>query len=472
MSRKKDNDISVEVKEAITDAEQEMYNLAGIKLKRKRPVNISDRVKTLAIKCYEEQMPYGWEEVKRRIKAMNRNEFQVIAILHNRDNVSKDAFEKSIEKPHYHIIIRPTRNHSKAMVVSTVLKKLGLRYRPDEDKILWECHGVELVGDFNVYTVYLLHETKQAQIDLKAPYRINELVSNLTRKQIENLITIGKQAEKPTATTIAELEIEAYERGYKLQDWEEWYHELPEKIRGHKNMRLVHEKYNYGVEKRIANDNEILRISIFIQGESNKGKSYAIRKAVNSLGVNKIEDISAGGTGQFDNISPTTEAIIVNDNTTSNLLNLCDDYMCRLYRRNSGNPFWCGSFFIASYNESFEKWVSKCGEQTHEKVYDPYADPSSNDPKYKLEETECFRAIKNRFFICHIEEINGVSRLIVDKVPKRGTEKKFKKKVNAFKKFHAKFNRIIATYEPANYDIDLDAINYTKAELKVMQGIS
>lgn len=467
ISKKKD--IPADVVDVISDAEQETCNLAGIKTKRKRPINISDRVKTLAIKCYEEQMIHGWNDVKKRIKSMNRNEYQVIAILHNRDNVSMDAFEKSIEKPHYHIIIRTTNTHSKAMVVKTILKKLGLRYRPDVDKILWENHGVELVGDFNIYTVYLLHETKQAQLDLKALYRINEFVSNLTRKQIEQLIAIGKQAEKPGATTIAELETEAYERGYNLKDWNEWYQGLPEKVRGHKNIKLVHEKYNYGVENRIAKENEILRTCIFIQGESNKGKTYAIRKAVVSLGADKIEEISAGGTGQFDNISPTTDTIILNDNTTSNLLNLCDDYMCRLYRRNSGNPYWCGNFFVATYNEDFDKWVSKCGEQTHEKVYDKDADPSSNDSKYKWIETERLRAIRNRFFVCHIEEIDGVSRLFVDSVPKRGTEKAFQKRLNNFKKFQAEFNRVIATYEPANYDIDLDKLNYTKAELKAMK---
>ena len=451
------------------DAEKDMYNLAGIKLKRKRPININDRVKTLAIKCYDEQLIHGWEDVKKRIKSMNRNEHQVIGILHNRDNVSMDAFEKSIEKPHYHIIIRTKDTHSKAMVVKTILKELGLRYRPDEDKILWECHGVELVGDFNIYVVYLLHETKQAQLDLKAPYRISELVSNLTRKQIEQLIIIGKQAEKPNATTIAELETEAYERGYKLQDWEEWYHGLSEKIRGHKNIKLVREKYIYGIEQRIKKDNKLLRTSIFIQGESNKGKTYAIREAVVALGIQNIEEISAGGTGQFDDVTPTTEAIIINDNMTSNLLNLCDDYMCRLYRRNSKNPFWCGNVFVATYNDPFEKWVERCGEEVCEKVYDKDADPSSNDPKFKLIETERLRALRNRFFICHVEEINGVGRLILDSVPQRGNAKTFNKKVENFKRFHKEFNRVIASYEPANYDIDLDAINYTKAELKQMK---
>lgn len=446
-----------------------MCNLAGIKSKRKRPINMSDTVKSLAIKCYEEQMIHGWADVKRRIKAINKNEFQVIAILHNRDNVSMDAFEKSIEKPHYHIIIRPTHSHNKSVKVSSILKKLGLKYRPDVDKILWENHGVELVGDFNIYTLYLLHETKQAQLDLKAPYRISELVSNLTRKQIEDLISIGRQAEKPNATTIAELETEAYERGYKLQDWEEWYHGLPEKIKGHKNIKLIKEKYNYGVEQRIKKDNKILRTSIFIQGESNKGKTYAIREAIVALGIAEIEEISAGGTGQFDDVTPTTEAIILNDNTTSNLLNLCDDYMCRLYRRNSGNPYWCGNIFIATYNDPFEKWVERCGEKVYEKVYEKDADPSSNDAKLKLVETERLRAIRNRFFICHVEEINGISRLIVDSVPRRGTENVFKKRMDFYKKFHAEFNRVIAEYKPSSYNVNLDAINYTKAELKAMK---
>ena len=38
------------------------------KEKQKRMLTMRSSVKTLAIKCYEEQMPDGWEAVKERIK--------------------------------------------------------------------------------------------------------------------------------------------------------------------------------------------------------------------------------------------------------------------------------------------------------------------------------------------------------------------------------------------------------------------
>lgn len=45
------------------------------KEKQKRMLTMRSSVKTLAIKCYEEQMPDGWEAVKERIKKIPKRFF-------------------------------------------------------------------------------------------------------------------------------------------------------------------------------------------------------------------------------------------------------------------------------------------------------------------------------------------------------------------------------------------------------------
>jgi hypothetical protein len=47
-------------------------------------LNIQKKVSGVAIKCYDEQMPDGWENVKVRIKELNPEKYIVLAIWHNR----------------------------------------------------------------------------------------------------------------------------------------------------------------------------------------------------------------------------------------------------------------------------------------------------------------------------------------------------------------------------------------------------
>ena len=76
------------------------------KEKQKRMLTMRSSVKTLAIKCYEEQMPDGWEAVKERIKKYPKDSLQILGICHYKDPATDDIWEPSMEKPHYHIIVR------------------------------------------------------------------------------------------------------------------------------------------------------------------------------------------------------------------------------------------------------------------------------------------------------------------------------------------------------------------------------
>lgn len=74
--------------------------------KRNTKYYLRSNVRTLAIKCYEEQMPEGWESVKIKIKQIDKKYLIVIAIKHDRDPDGDNFWAPSTEKPHYHIIVR------------------------------------------------------------------------------------------------------------------------------------------------------------------------------------------------------------------------------------------------------------------------------------------------------------------------------------------------------------------------------
>lgn len=61
--------------------------------KRKTKYYLRSNVRTLAIKCYEEQMPEGWESVKIKIKQIDKKYLIVIAYTEYSD-VPDECFDE------------------------------------------------------------------------------------------------------------------------------------------------------------------------------------------------------------------------------------------------------------------------------------------------------------------------------------------------------------------------------------------
>ena len=389
-------------------------------------------VKTLAIKVYEEQLKNGWSKTCELIGDMNKDDVHVIAIRHDRDYNADDAFLPSIEKPHVHIIWRTTGRTPRK--VRSVLNALGVFFRPDKDKKLWEEHGVETVGNFAKYALYLTHETPEAIADGKALYELDDLVSNLTREEIvqvrDGYIRLAEPEQRVGTRQMAELDEGAYRIGYDLKPFEEWYNALPFEERSHAKMRTVKESYERGVLSRVAQDDKVNRLCIFIQGEPNCGKTYAALKALSGRRILKVE---GGGTGKFDRLSPATEAIVISDDDIkSNLLNMTDNYMCQVYRRQSNNPYWCGEYFIVTSNLDFFEWLYNC------RVY----------------RDEHQAALESRFYICHV--YNGV--LQCTEVSERGTKADQEERKKKFIDFRNKFNKCLESYVPEDEKVDYSDI--------------
>lgn len=108
-------------------------------------------------------------------------------------------------------------------------------------------------------------------------------------------------------------------------------------------MKTIRESYDRGVNARIEEGAEMLRLCVFIHGEPNSGKTYASEKA---LSDKRYLTIKGGGSGKFDNLRVDHEAIIIDDDVCPNLLNMTDNYICRAYKRQSNNPAWTGNILL------------------------------------------------------------------------------------------------------------------------------
>lgn len=100
------------VEEKITEIDED--EMSKYLRKHKNPLHLKSEVKSLSIKCYEEQFsthkkngertPVTWRAVQNAIKKIPKEYAYVIGIKHDKDEVKTDTFWKiATEKAHYTI---------------------------------------------------------------------------------------------------------------------------------------------------------------------------------------------------------------------------------------------------------------------------------------------------------------------------------------------------------------------------------
>lgn len=216
------------------------------------------------------------------IKATNPKDFQVLAIRHDRDEMTDGIWAVANVKPHWHVIVQLT-DQSRRIRVKQILAGLGIVYRQGLDDDLWKEHGVETIGNFAGYAGYLTHETAEAIRDAKERYDISEIVSNLTSEEIqqvrEGFIRVSEK-RKLTQEDLITLDREAYDCGYALKTLEDWFADQPFNVRSAAKLKVITEHYYHGVEARIREHVEVKRVCIYIQGAPNRGRTYAAEHAL------------------------------------------------------------------------------------------------------------------------------------------------------------------------------------------------
>lgn len=387
------------------------------------------------------------KEILLKVKRLPIDTFLAFGIIHSLETKGDSFWYPATEKPHVHIDIILLNGYTRK--VRTIFSLLDIVYR-DDDEAMWK-HGIARIKDKNAVALYLTHDTIQARRDGKRRYPFISVYTN-NEDSYRELRGDGESAQVIVQKgDWARLDREAYELGYALGDWGEWYESQPRSAKEQLNkIRVCREQYDKGISKRIEENPYITKLAVYIQGAPNSGKSTAVKYA---LSDKRNLDISGGGTGQFDRLTPIYSAIYINDGRvpSDSLYSLADDQMANVYHRNRNNSYFCGDTLIVTSNTSFEDWIISCGIKAKEKILDVSC--GYEDYRYTTE----YNAIKSRFFVCYIDESR---RLQCIEPCTRGTDTVREKRCEMYKAFRRKFNEKILSYTPAISEIDMFDLNY------------
>ncbi|MCQ2976975.1 MAG: hypothetical protein MJ232_03065 [archaeon] len=389
----------------------------GSKNQKHKKIYIDSVVFSLSIKIYDEQLTDSWESTIDSIKNYDSEVKKIVAIKHYLDLQGDSFFAPSVEKVHYHIYVES----EKQFTVSACLKSLGIAFRPDLDESLIENKGLEIIKtDFASCLVYATHETKQAILDMKYIYPHSDIVSNLSDIELDAIRENYNITRKYDKIDINELDLMARKLAHDLKDFDDWWFTLPPQIRFNNSYAHLKESYYYVLDSLVKDNFPVNRLCVFIKGSPNVGKTYCSRIALN--GYNLLT-VGAGGSGRFDKLKNSTDAIIVDDSFVPDLLNISDNYACYVYRRKNNNPIWFGKFLIITSNYDFEDYCKSL-----------HFDMASID------------ALRTRFYITHVANKNNVPYLFVDSVSKRGSYRAQLERRNYFIMFRNSFNSAIKSY--------------------------
>jgi hypothetical protein len=407
-------------------------------------LTMDSTVPNLSIKIYEEQLPEGLEKFFERVRVIDKGEYWVFAIVHDRDLVGDEIFEPAVVKPHLHIIVvkkgKDQYGRAERRKVSTILSMLGIVFRPEEDASLWANRGVERVKHLDNAVAYLTHETPDCERDGKELYDRAAIVSNLEPDEIDQLrdgyVRITHSKHKATIDEQIELGDAAENAGRTgSMTWRQFQPTLPFVLQKGSAKKYYLERYQQGVDDRMAEHSEVLRLCVFIQGEANQGKTYAAKHAFDGSGLRIFELGDGGKTGKFDDLNEDVDVLVVDDAVISDVLGMADNKVCKVYRRNGYNPYWCGARLIITSNLSFEDWAKRCGIDS-----------------YTME------AAKSRFYICQVIDDGNKKFLDCSQVSKRGTPEQQRRRLDMFLSFRDKFDALIGSYMPDDEPVDYSAV--------------
>lgn len=448
-------DVKAMREQAAEMALQQVEELAEKEIKKEVKFNVQKRTSCVWFKFYAEQLGVSeeasYEEQEKALQGYlqvlcsRALPFYVHGIVHNKDTNKDDFWLPSVEKPHAHLLVlsyqksfRSNRSHLVQYRISSILSNLRpLHFRPDTDDtlIIQSTQFPFLKTREHVRAiVYHTHETFEAsETEGKHRYSRSECYTNIPEDLLdsyyEEYMTIMNRGKKDL-TAIAnydKLQFMATARtlGEQGKDFAEWWFALPGQVRllpGLKKQCV--EEYDIGTDTFLSSPASVqnVRCAIFINGAPNMGKSYNSKQALATLGC-KTLPIASGGTGKTDNLLPSHDAILVDDNAVKDILAMADNSFTKVYRRNNGNPLWCGKYFVITYNGTLREYLN--AYYTHSITTD-----------------EQKEAVESRFYEC---TLTG-SGLTVDSVSERGDIDTIRQRHTLFKAFYDAFEASLSTY--------------------------
>lgn len=263
-----------------------------------KTLQLSQTTKTLSATFFEEQLPDEESALYNSIKSISPTDLIIIAIKHIGTGQKKD---------HYHVIMKKAdRNGS--FTVKSALNKIHIRFRPVEDAILLANHGIESTGDFSACLSYILHQSYSAKRQHKKPYRISDLISNISEDEIQRILDGYAPASSKLSTD--DLLDAARDAGYKLSDFEKMLDEMNVKGLTQSMETKMRNAYFAGAEKVVREGRNINRLCIFIGYNSIEDNPDIIKYAVKEALAEKNTIYIQAGANETINITPFTDAII------------------------------------------------------------------------------------------------------------------------------------------------------------------
>ena len=334
------------------------------------PLAMKQQASSFSFKFYEEQVPGGEPKLKEAVRLLDMAKVHAFLIAHDKDDFFEDFWGKSNEKKHYHLIVlsvgRDANNKTTRYRTEQVLNWLGIVYREGVDDGILANHGAETVCDKEGSVVYLTHETPAAERDLKHKYNHEELVSNIPEELIKELyrdpyfrrVDNTVKADAKEAFKWAE---EARKAGFDKMPIDDFLDTVPVSVRTQSGVnRVIREEYQRGMQLRMTKETSLLRTCIFIEGPPDVGKTYAAKKFMLDRGKKFISIGPEGGTGKYDDLTPTHDALIYDDTALKNVIQITDNYVMKVHRRGSNDPYWAGEYVIVTSNYDIRTWLRRC----------------------------------------------------------------------------------------------------------------
>lgn len=227
-----------------------------------------------------------------------------------------------------------------------------------------------------------------------------------------------------TTTDLTQLDQIAYNLGYNLENYDKWYNNLPYHIRNHSKMHIIKQSYYRGAYSRMDDEPDVIRLCVYISGETNTGKKYSVKQALK----NKQTCHTVGNTS--DALMPYHNAIQIANDVCPDLPSLSSDSKCFVHRRHNCNSVWTGNHLIITGLDSFDTWLKSC-----------------NVTKLNKD------VIASRFFICEMQtDENDMNHIVLKKSANYGTPEQIQEKQQMFFEFQAKVNQTCSKYRPRKTD--------------------
>lgn len=339
-------------------------------LKKQRDSIFDEKDAVLKKVCADEGL---FEQFFDRVKSIDSDLYFVAAIIHDKDVFVEDFWTVEPETDHIHIVFAGTLYPSgqrRRVKVADALEMLGIRFDKEADMSMCDNHAVEVCKDLTTSVKYLTHETPNSIADGKYSYDREAVVTNNRAMYDSMMHEIKATSEKFKLTAEQAVayapsfrasgkKLLSFREAFKEAGFSDWMWDLlPSK---HSVSSVLEHAYKEGVQAAIGT--EVDRICIYIYGCAEIGKTTAVEKLCNVLGIDRSQIFSCvEGTGKYDDLTPQHEVLLADDVSLSSILKIADDRVCQLNQRCKGKSVWAGHFVIATSNttpeDMFHKWVT------------------------------------------------------------------------------------------------------------------